>query len=128
MEAANSEKKIILAIDDLHTVLESIRIILKNDYQVITAKSATQAEECLKQIKPDLILLDIEMPVMDGFSFLQRLRADGKNADIPVIFVTAHASPDIINRAMEAGVDGYVIKPFIPDALKRRIRGVLERN
>ncbi|MDR1446582.1 MAG: response regulator [Treponema sp.] len=128
MEAANSEKKIILVVDDLHTILESIRIILKNDYQVITAKSAIQAEECLKQIKPDLILLDIEMPVMDGFSFLQRLRADEKNADIPVIFVTAHASPDIINRAMEAGVDGYVIKPFIPDALKRRIRGVLEKK
>ncbi|MDR1047193.1 MAG: response regulator [Treponema sp.] len=128
MEAANSERKIILAVDDLYTVLESIRIILKNDYQVITAKSAAQAEECLKQIKPDLILLDIEMPVMDGFSFLQRLRADEKNGDIPVIFVTAHASPDIINRAMEAGVDGYVIKPFIPDALKRRIRGILEKK
>jgi DNA-binding response OmpR family regulator len=128
MEAAKSEKKIILAVDDIHTVLESIRIILKDEYQVIVAKSATQAEECLKQIKPDLILLDIEMPVMDGFSFLQRLRADEKNAGIPVIFVTAHASPDIINKAMEAGVDGYVIKPFIPDALKRRIRGVLEKK
>jgi DNA-binding response OmpR family regulator len=128
MEAASSEKKIILAVDDIHTVLESIRIILKNDYQVITAKSAAQAEECLKQIKPDLILLDIEMPVTDGFGFLQRLRADEKNAGIPVIFVTAHASPDIINRAMEAGVDGYVIKPFIPDALKRRVRGILEKK
>jgi CheY-like chemotaxis protein len=128
MKEAGSGKKVILAVDDIYTVLESIRIILKDEYEVITAKSAVQAEECLKHIEPDLILLDIEMPVMDGFSFLQRLRGDGKTAGIPVIFVTAHASPDIINKAMEAGVDGYVIKPFIPDALKRRIHGVLEKT
>jgi two-component system phosphate regulon response regulator PhoB len=128
MEEADSGKKIILAVDDIYTVLESIRIILKDEYEVITAKSAVQAEECLKRIEPDLILLDIEMPVMDGFSFLQRLRSDGKTAGIPVIFVTAYASPDIIGKAMEAGVDGYVVKPFIPDALKRRIRGVLEKT
>jgi DNA-binding response OmpR family regulator len=83
------------------------------------------ALERLEDIGPDIILLDIEMPDMTGFEALKALRGNSANPSVPVIFVTSHMAPEFIKEAMDAGVDGYVVKPFNPEALVKRIDSVI---
>jgi putative two-component system response regulator len=122
------KKKVILAMDDLTTSLMIIRSILHSRFDIRLFKSAGMALEMLNRIGPDLILLDIEMPEMTGFEVLKIIRSKPESSHIPVIFVTSHMSAEFIDQAMASGVDGYVVKPFIPEALVKRINSVLENS
>jgi putative two-component system response regulator len=106
--------------------LTSIRTILQHDYDVRLAKSASLALEMLTQIKVDLILLDIEMPEISGLEFMGLLKQNVDLKNIPVIFVTSHANPQFIDKAMDYEAQGYVVKPFIPEALIKRVKAVLD--
>jgi putative two-component system response regulator len=119
------EKKIVLAIDDMAVSLTSIRTILQNEYDVRLAKSASMALEMLAQFKVDLILLDIEMPEISGFEFVGLVKNNPSYKDIPIIFVTSHANPQFIDKAMAFGAEGYIVKPFIPEALIKRVKAAL---
>jgi putative two-component system response regulator len=121
-------KKIILAVDDMAVGLTTVRTILQQDYDVRLAKSASIALDMLQQFKPDLILLDIEMPEVSGFEFAALLQQNPEYRDIPVIFVTSHANPQLIDQAMGFGAEGYIVKPFIPEALTKRVKSVLEEK
>jgi putative two-component system response regulator len=123
-----AEKKIILAVDDMAVGLTTVRTILQQDYDVRLAKSASIALDMLQQFKPDLILLDIEMPEMSGFEFAALLQQNPEHRNIPVIFVTSHANPQFIDQAMNFGAEGYIVKPFIPEALTKRVKSVLEER
>jgi putative two-component system response regulator len=118
-------KKIILAVDDMAVGLTTMRTILQQEYDVRLAKSASIALEMLQQFKADLILLDIEMPEMSGFEFAGLLHKNPEHKDIPIIFVTSHANPQFIDQAMNFGAEGYIVKPFIPEALTKRVKSVL---
>ncbi|MDR2072919.1 MAG: response regulator [Spirochaetaceae bacterium] len=120
-----SRKKVILAVDDMALSLTTIRTILSPEYDVRLAKSASLALEMLKQIKVDLILLDIEMPEISGLEFLGLLKRNPDLKDIPVIFVTSHANPQFIDQAMAFEAEGYIVKPFVPAALIKRVKSVL---
>ena len=122
---AESEKKVILAVDDMAVSLTTIRTILQHEYDVRLAKSATLALEMLKQFKVDLILLDIEMPEISGLEFVGLLKKSPELKSIPIIFVTSHANPQFIDQAMAFEAEGYIVKPFIPDALVKRVKSVL---
>ncbi|MDR1929878.1 MAG: response regulator [Treponema sp.] len=119
-------KKIILAVDDMAVGLTTVRTILQQEYDVRLAKSAAIALDMLSHFKPELILLDIEMPEMTGFEFTRLLRQNPEYSDIPVIFVTSHANPQFIDQAVEFGAEGYIVKPYIPEALIKRVKAVLE--
>ncbi|MDR1948098.1 MAG: response regulator [Spirochaetaceae bacterium] len=122
-------KKIVLAVDDMPVNLTAIKNILHDDFDVRPAKSVKTALAMLNTIKADLILLDIEMPEMSGFEFLNHIRNDAgqpEQKNIPVIFVTSHAAEDFIARANTCGVEGYVIKPIIPAVLLEKINSVFE--
>lgn len=119
-------KKIILAIDDMAVTLTSVRHVLQNDYDVRVAKSANMALEMLTQFKADLILLDIEMPEISGFEFAALLRKNPEHKDIPVVFLTSHANSKLIEAALNFGAKGYIIKPFNPEALTKRVKAALE--
>jgi putative two-component system response regulator len=114
-------KKIILAVDDMPMNLATLKTILQKEFDLRPSKSAKTAFALLEVVKPDLILLDVEMPEMSGFEFLERL---GRR-DIPVIFVTSHGSEDFIARAKLSGVRDYVTKPVVPAVLLEKIRTVL---
>jgi CheY-like chemotaxis protein len=121
-------KKIILAVDDMPVNLAAVRNILGRDYDVRPIKSAKTALLMLKTVKVDLILLDIEMPEMSGFEFLDRIRNNPEHSeqkDIPVIFITSHAAEDTAVRARAGGAQGYVVKPFEPAALLEKIGSLL---
>jgi len=123
-----AEKKIILAVDDMAVGLTTVRTILQQDYDVRLAKSASIALDMLQQFVPELILLDIEMPEVSGFEFAALLQQNPEYRNIPVIFVTSHANPQFIDQAMGFGAEGYIVKPFIPEALTKRVKSVLEEK
>jgi signal transduction histidine kinase/CheY-like chemotaxis protein len=119
-------KKIILAVDDMPLNLTAIRTILSEDFDIRLAKSPVAALEMLQTVKVDLILVDIEMPEMSGFEFVERLRNNPEQPggrDIPVIFVTSHETPDVLERIVLFG-GGYVLKPVIPRILLEKVNAV----
>jgi putative two-component system response regulator len=114
----------ILAVDDVSEILLSVKLILKDYYELCLAKSTDAAKQVLSRTKIDLILLDIEMPEMDGFEFLAWIREHEEWQDIPVIFVTATATVEFITRAVTAGARDYVAKPIRPEILLRKVDDV----
>ena len=118
-------QKRILVVDDDDMNLTRTRIILKNDYDVILVNSGMKALDTLKREKVDLVLLDIEMPNMDGFETFRQMKefADG----IPVIFLTASGLEDDVVNAVNLGAVNYLKKPFIPKELQRRVAQEFEK-
>ena len=118
-------QKRILVVDDDDMNLTRTRIILKNDYDVILVNSGLKALDTLKREKVDLVLLDIEMPNMDGFETFRQMKefADG----IPVIFLTASGLEDDVVNAINLGAVNYLKKPFIPKELQRRVAQEFEK-
>ncbi|GHU12870.1 hypothetical protein FACS1894161_1990 [Spirochaetia bacterium] len=124
-------KKIILAVDDMPENLTTIRTILQDKYDVRLAKTPSMGLSLLDTVSVDLILLDIEMPHMTGLQFLQQLRLNQQISHpgrklIPVIFVTAHASTDIITKAVNMGGRDYIVKPIKPDLLLKKVAAIFE--
>lgn len=115
----------ILIVDDVAENLHALMNILRDDYAILAANTGEKALE-LTQRKPDLILLDIKMPGMDGYSVLARLKANPDTADIPVIFVTALSDAADEARGLTLGVADYITKPVNPDLLHLRVRIQLE--
>lgn len=122
---ANGSKKRILAVDDTAVVLTRIFNTLQNYYKVITVNSGTRALKYLEQEKPDLILLDINMPQKSGIETLKEIRAKKNCKDIPVIMLTGVEDRDMVVLTHKLGICDYILKPFDSDTLLERIRRVL---
>ncbi|MBQ6806507.1 MAG: response regulator [Lachnospiraceae bacterium] len=118
----------ILLVDDVATNLKCVSKSLKDKYQFITAKSGEEALMLMKKEKPDLILLDICMPNMDGYEVLKRIKADVDGANIPVVFLTAESNLESEMKGRELGAADFIRKPFMPSALFESIQAVLEQN
>jgi PleD family two-component response regulator len=119
----------ILVVDDNEVNLELLVAILESEHYVVS--TATDGFEALAKIaaeKPDIVLLDVMMPELDGFEVCQRIKADPTMADIPVIMVTALSDVDDLVRGFEAGADDFVTKPFDVLALMARVRLQLRRK
>lgn len=115
-------KKKILVVDDEATICDLVRIRLeKKGYQVTTALSGEEALELAKKEKPDLVILDIMMPEMDGYEVLKRLRGDLK-VDAPVMLLTAKSTDSDVWEGWQSGVDYYVTKPFTSHTLLRGVQ------
>jgi len=118
-------KRIVLA-DDEEDIKTVITMFLQSEgYEVITAFDGLDALEKIQTEKPDLILLDIMMPVLDGYEVCKRLKANKQTAHIPILMLSAAAHTESINRAMNAGAKDYIVKPFEPEGLLEKIREVL---
>jgi len=118
--------KTIFAVDDSDTNLSIVKKALENHYRIYTMPSALKMFEFLKKITPDLILLDIEMPEMDGSEALKLLKANPLYADIPVIFLTSFSDDEIEANGFELGVVDFVTKPFSSHVLLNRIKTHLD--
>ena len=119
-------KKSILLVDDDVASLKLANLILnKGDYELHSAKSGLDALNFLRRKKADLILLDIEMPVMSGLKTLEKIRSNKDIADIPVIVVTSSADKDTIVDACSYEIVDYIVKPFIPADLQKRVEKAL---
>jgi two-component system cell cycle response regulator DivK len=107
----------ILVVDDNTMNLELTRQLLNDDHEVLTANNGAVAVETASTELPDLVLMDLSMPVMDGWEATRRLRAAAETAHIPVIALTAHAIAGEIEKALEAGCIAVVTKPIDEDEL-----------
>ncbi|MCL1849517.1 MAG: response regulator [Clostridiales bacterium] len=114
-------RKTIFIVDDNMTNLDMGKRMLGIFYQVIPAPSAQKMFEALEKVLPDLILLDIEMPEMDGYQAIMKLKADPRYVDIPVIFLTARTDVDSELESFDLGAVDYVTKPFSAPLLIKRI-------
>ena len=117
----NSAREIIFVVDDSRTILETANNILSDEYTVYTILSGSRLFSLLGKITPDLILLDIEMPNMDGYTVIDTLKNDGKTTNIPVIFLTGTNNQESEVRGLRAGAVDYITKPLISDIIKTRI-------
>ncbi len=123
-----ADKPTILCIEDEEEMIELITLILtRHNYNVVGALGGQAGLDGVRKLKPDLVLLDLMMPEIDGWELLQRVRVDPKLQQIPVIVVTARASEiDRIFGLQVAGVEGYITKPFGPEELVQSVRRVLQ--
>ncbi len=122
----DSRPRRVLVVDDEPRMIHFIRLNLDHDgYEVIEATSGTEALELLRDRMPDLILLDVMMPDMDGFETLQLLR---EISTVPVIMLTAKGEEEDRVRGLELGADDYITKPFSPREMVSRVRAVIRRT
>ncbi|MFN2158632.1 MAG: response regulator transcription factor [Anaerolineales bacterium] len=120
------KNRVILVVDDEERMVRFIRLNLEHDgFKVIEAFNGTQAINQVRSNLPDLVLLDIMMPDMDGFEVLRIIR---ETSNVPVIMLTAKGEEDDRVRGLELGADDYVTKPFSPRELVSRVRAVLRRT
>lgn len=116
----------ILVVDDEPEILEVIESRLEaNGYDVVTATDGVQAAERLKQARPELIILDIMMPRVDGFKVLEVLKAHPQTSEIPIIMLTSKGETSNILKAQEMKAADYLIKPFKPEELLKVVKRYL---
>lgn len=119
----NTQKKKILIVDDVPKNIElAANILQTRSYNITFAKSGASALEKVESIDFDLILLDVMMPEMDGFEVCEKLKANEKTKDIPVIFVTARSETENVVKGFELGAVDYVTKPFQTEELLARVK------
>jgi putative two-component system response regulator len=118
-------RQTIFLVDDNMTNLTCGKIILKERYDIFSMSSGAKLFEILERVTPDLILLDIEMPGMDGYEALKKLKSEKKTCDIPVVFLTARNDPGSELEGLSLGAIDYVSKPFSPPLLLKRIENHL---
>jgi two-component system phosphate regulon response regulator PhoB len=119
----------ILIVEDDTAVREMARFILEQaDFQVVEAADAQEAQTCVADQPPGLILLDWMLPGVSGIEFARRLKRDPTTREIPIIMLTARGEEDDKVRALDSGADDYVTKPFSTRELVARIKAVLRRT
>jgi len=118
--------KKILVVEDVNFNRDLVVQLLEDRYQVIEAVNGQEGVELADRHRPDLILMDLSLPVMDGWEATRRLKANDELRSIPVIALTAHAMKGDEEKALAAGCDGYVVKPLDEDELMAKIATYLE--
>jgi PleD family two-component response regulator len=122
----DGQRKIIMVVDDSTISLLAVNSVLGKEFDVRLCNGSKPAFLMLERYKPDLILLDVEMPEMDGFGFMKEFKEKYPDSDIPVIFVTSHKTGNTVLMAVKAGAKDYVSKPFSPDTLRSKVIDALK--
>ncbi|MBI4728953.1 MAG: response regulator [Acidobacteria bacterium] len=116
----------VLVVDDDRVILQLLEVNLEMEgYDVRTAANGEQALSDVKVFRPDIVILDIMMPRMDGMEVCRRIQADPASADVPVVFLSAKAQDLDVRRGYELGVAAYLTKPFDPQELIDTVERVL---
>jgi two-component system cell cycle response regulator DivK len=125
---AKGERRRVLVVDDYPDAREMYAEYLQySGFDVIEAGNGIEALERAADSAPDIILMDLSLPVMDGWEATRRLKADKATAHIPIVALTGHALAGILEGARKAGCDAFVTKPCLPEDLVKEIQKVLNR-
>ena len=119
-------KKILVCDDEPYILMALTDAVEMEGYECVTAINGREALEKARETLPDLIMLDIMMPFMDGFEVCRELKADAATRDIPVIMLTAKSQQVDIQKGKDAGADDYITKPFRPSTLRKKFNEVLD--
>ncbi|MDD5748182.1 MAG: response regulator [Actinomycetota bacterium] len=130
MAAGNAEKRIrVLIIDDDPGIIKVISLILETrGFETTEAKDGISGIEIAKRENPDVILLDIMMPELDGYEVIKRLKRDPDTWSIPVVFVTAKTTTEAMEMGTSLGASGYLTKPFHPEDLIAMIKEATKQS
>src|SRR5262252_5026214 len=121
-----TRKLVVLLVDDYPDAREMYAEYLEfSGFDIVQAGNGAEAIERAHDSHPDVILMDLSLPVMDGWEATRRLKADDRTKKIPVLAVTGHALTGVSNEAKNAGCDGFITKPCLPEDLVAEIRKVL---
>ncbi|MGC8797897.1 MAG: response regulator transcription factor [candidate division WOR-3 bacterium] len=121
-----SEKKTILVVEDEPNLRELVKARLEQSgYEVVTAADGFNAIVQARKVKPDLIILDLMIPKMDGYTVCRTIKSTADLNRIPIIMFTARTSPDDVRRGKDMGADAYITKPFNPETLLGKIQELL---
>ena len=124
-----ARRPVVLLAEDFEDARELYRDFLEfSGFTVETATNGREAVDRAVELKPDLILMDASMPVLDGWQATLELKAHPETKDIPVLALTAHAFDDARRQASAVGCDGFVTKPCLPDDLVALVRATLDPN
>ncbi len=123
------KNKTILIIDDHDSIRLILGSVLKKHYHVITKSDGIEALAWFRRGNlPDLILLDMQMPRLNGLAFLRNIKSSGFFKNIPVLVVSGNENDKYVEQCSRLGVDGYLTKPFNPNELRETINGILSIN
>jgi two-component system cell cycle response regulator DivK len=127
MMKAKTDRPRVLLVDDYPDAREMYSEYLEfSGFEVVEAANGMEALQQAAEECPDIILMDLSLPVMDGWEATRRLKADERTANIPVVALTGHALAGISEGAKRAGCDAFVTKPCLPEDLVKEIRKILE--
>jgi DNA-binding response OmpR family regulator len=117
---------LVLVADDDEDILVLVRTVLERaGYEVVAARNGAEAVAFAQERRPDLAVLDVSMPELDGLEVLRRLRADASTSDVPVLLLSARVQEDDVARGFATGANAYVQKPFSPRELSDRVSELL---
>jgi two-component system response regulator MtrA len=112
--------------DDEDDILNLVTTIIeRSGHEVVPVRDGAAALAAIHERRPDLVVLDIAMPQVDGLEVLRRLRSDGQTSELPVLLLSARAQEDDVRLAFATGASAYVKKPFSPGELSRRVEDLL---
>ena len=124
--APQGDKPLVLVVDDYQDAREMYAEYLEfSGFRTAEARNGAEALEQAFALTPDVILMDLSLPVMDGWEATRRLRADARTQNIPIVALTGHALSGHADGARDAGCDAYVTKPCLPDALVQEVKRIL---
>lgn len=127
--ASHKPRPVVLVAEDDEDILEMVVFDLEDEgYEVLTARDGDAAVALALERRPDLVLLDVAMPGLDGYEVTRRLRADESTRGTPVVLLTARAQVSDVILGFEAGANDYVTKPFRPEELRTRLQAALGRR
>jgi len=119
----------LLAIDDEMSIQLILQHYFKNEFLVNTKSNGKEALGWMQDVNiPDIIVADINMPEMDGYSFIEQVRASGFLKKIPMLMLSASESTEVKIRCLQSGADDFIAKPFNPRELAARMNGILRRS
>jgi len=124
----NAPKRLLVVDDDPNLVLLAKDYLEFRGYEVVAASNGLEALEVMRRLTPDLIICDVMMPEMDGYTFVQTLRSDRATDWIPVIFLSARGQTADRVRGLNAGADAYLVKPFEPEELVAQVEATLKHT
>ena len=127
-KAVHQKKKKVLVVDDSGLMRQAIKQLLEKDYEVGLAQSGMAAIRSITLNRPDLVLLDYEMPVCDGRQVLDMIRAEEETADIPVIFLTGRGDKESIQKIVPLKPAGYLLKTMKPEEIKKSVDNFFEKQ
>jgi DNA-binding response OmpR family regulator len=121
------ETALVLVVDDQRDILGLIKLRLEQaGFRVETASDGERALELVKTLRPNLVVLDVMLPVLDGREVTRRIRADADTAGIPVLLVSASVHEHEVQEGLDAGADDYLPKPFTANVLRERVEALLQ--
>jgi len=121
-------QKTVLVVDDEPIVRATVKRALGEEFIIMEASNGEMAVDMARRKKPDVVLMDVRMPQMDGYTACCRIKEDPYTSFIPVIMLTALDFVESLEKSVDLGADGYIVKPFRKQELRARVRAILRRS